>query len=236
MRVKDIMTANVISVTEDATLLEALRKLVDSKVSALAVLDSEGEPLGVLSEGDLMQRAEIGTPKRRTGWLDFLLGGGARSAEDYVVSHGRKVSEVMTRGALTIGEDAEVSGAVDIMIARKVKRLIVVRDRVAVGVVSRSDLLKALLTNLERPHAERSDNDIFTDIIGQMARESWAPKGSIHADVDDGIVTLEGAICDERLRGALNVLVENVPGVKGVKDKLAWIEPNSGYLVPNEED
>jgi len=235
MRVKNIMTAGVIGVAEDATLLEALRKLVDGKVSALVVIDGEGRPLGVLSEGDLMRRAEIGTSKRRTGWLEFLVGGG-RSAEDYVLSHGRRVSEIMTRGAVTIGEEAELSAAVDVMIARKIKRLVVVSDGLAIGVLSRSDLLKALLATMDGPRAQRSDDEIFTDIVGQMAHESWTPRGTIHVDVAGGIVTLEGCIADDRLRGALKVLVENVPGVKGVKDKLAWIEPNSGYLVPNEED
>ena len=235
MRVKDIMTANVISVTEQTTLLEALRTLVERKVSALVVVDAAGAPVGVLSEGDLLRRAEIGTNKRRTGWLEFLVGGG-RSAEDYVLSHGRKVGELMTRGALTVDEDAEIAAAVDVIVARKIKRLVVVRGRLAVGVLSRSDILKALLATLEKPHEAHSDNEIFTEIMAQMAREAWTPRGSIHADVAGGIVTLEGAISDERLRAALKVLVENVPGVRGVKDKLAWIEPNSGYLVPNPED
>jgi CBS domain-containing protein len=142
----------------------------------------------------------------------------------------------MTRGALAIGEEAEIKDAVNVMIARKVKRLVVVRDGAAIGVLSRSDLLKALLAALEEPAAARSDDEIFTDIIGRMSRESWAPKGSIHTDVADGVVTLEGAIADDRLRGALRVLIENVPGVKSVRDQLAWIEPDSGYLVAHSED
>lgn len=232
MRVKDIMTPNVISVMEEATLLEALRKLLESKVSALVVLDAEEAPVGVLSEGDLMRRAELGTAKHRPGWLEFLMGGG-RAAEDYVSSHGRRVGEIMTRGAIVIGEEAGVVDAVDAMIAHKIKRLVVLRDGRAVGVLSRSDILRSLLATLPDPNAARTDDDIFTDIIGEFARESWTPKGSIHADVKDGAVTLQGSICDDRLRGALKVLVENVPGVKSVKDDIAWIEPNSGYLVPN---
>jgi CBS domain-containing protein len=235
MRVMDIMTGNVIAVTEEATLLEALRKLVESKVSALVVIGEGGKPVGVLSEGDLMRRAELGTSKHHAGWFDFLIGDG-RVAEDYVLSHGRRVAEIMTRGALTIGEEAGIKDAVDIMMAHKVKRLVVVRDGKAIGVLARSDLLKALLATLDRPEAVRSDEEIFTDIIGRMSHESWTPKGSIHTDVADGVVTLEGAIADERFRGALKVLIENVPGVKSVKDRLAWIEPNSGYLVPNPLD
>jgi CBS domain-containing protein len=235
MRVKDIMTANVIAVTEETTLLAALRTLIERKVSALVVLDAQGAPVGVLSEGDLLRRAELGTQKRRTGWLEFLAGGG-RSAKDYVLSHGRRVGELMTRGALSIDEDAEIAAAVDIISTRKVKRLVVTRGHVAVGVLSRSDILKALLATLEAVEAERTDAEIFNDIVAQMSRESWTPRGSIHADVTRGIVTLEGAISDERLRSGLKVLVENVPGVKAVKDRLAWIEPNSGYLVPSSED
>jgi CBS domain-containing protein len=226
------MTANVIAVTEEATLHEALRKLVESKVSALVVLDADGAPVGVLSEGDLMRRAELGTAKHRPGWLDFLIGGG-RAAEDYVSSHGRRIGEIMTRGAIAIAEDADVIEAVDLMIARKIRRLVVLRGGRAVGVLSRSDILRSLLATLPEPDAARSDDDIFTDIIGEFARESWTPKGSIHADVKDGVVTLQGSVSDDRLRDALKVLVENVPGVKSVKDDIAWIEPNSGYLVPN---
>jgi len=235
MRVKDNMTENVIAVTEEATLVEALRKLVESKVSALVVIDESGAPVGILSEGDLMRRAELGTSKTHSRWFNFLIGGG-NAAEDYVLSHGRRVAEIMTRGALMIGEEAEIKDAVDIMIANKVKRLVVVRDGKAIGVLARSDLLKALLATLDSPDAERSDDEIFTDIIGRMSHESWAPRGSIHTDVADGVVTLEGAIAEERLRGALIVLMENVPGVKSVRDKLAWIDPNSGGLMENQEN
>jgi CBS domain-containing protein len=235
MRVKEIMTPEIIGIAEGATLREALRKLVESKVSALVVLDPDGAPVGVLSEGDLMRRGELGTEKHRTGWLEFLVGGG-RAAEDYRLSHGRKVGEIMTRGAVVIGEDDGVAAAVDLMVTHKIKRLVVVRDGKAVGVLSRSDLLKALLATLPHPGAGRSDDEIFTDIASEISRETWTPRGSIRAEVTNGVVTLEGAISDDRQRGALKVLCENVAGVKAVKDKLAWIEPTSGYLVETPED
>jgi CBS domain-containing protein len=235
MQVRDVMTPNLISVGEDATLLEALRTLVDRKVSALAVLDDKGAAVGVLSEGDLMRRAELGTQKRRPAWLEFILGGG-RTAEDYLHSHGRRVGEIMTRGAFTVETYAEIAEAVDQMIAHKVKRLIVVSDGRAVGVLSRSAVLKALLVALPEPGAPRSDAEIQADISAQFDREPWAPRGGVRTVVEGGIVTLEGAISDDRLRPALKVLVENIAGVKGVRDQLAWIEPNSGFLVPAEEE
>ena len=169
MRVYELMTETVPAVTEDATLLQALRKLVESRVSALVVIDEAGAPTGVLSEGDLMRRVELGTNKPHTGWLNFLVGGGG-AAKEYVLSHGRMVAEIMTHGALTIGGDADIKDAVKLMIAHKVKRLVVVSDGKAIGVLARSDLLKALLAILETPEAVRSDDEIFTDIIGQMPR------------------------------------------------------------------
>ncbi len=235
MRVKDVMTPGVIGLGEKATLWEALEALTNHKVSALVVLDEVGAPVGVLSEGDLIRRAELGTAKKRPLLLEFLLGGG-RAAEDYRLSHGRLVGEVMTRGAVAIGEDAPLSTAVDEMLAHKVKRLVVVRDGRAVGVLSRSDLLKALMATLPRREGPRSDADIAAAIAAEIDREAWTPRDSIRVTVADGVATLQGAIPDDRLRGALKVLVENTPGVEAVRDRLAWVEPNSGYLVPGPDD
>jgi len=235
MRVQDFMTPSLISISENATLLEALRILVDRKVSALVVLDDSGAAVGVLSEGDLLRRSELGTEKRRPAWLEFILGGG-RSAEDYQHSHGRRVGEVMTRGAITVEAGAELTEAVDTLIARKIKRLVVVSGGKAVGVISRHDVLKALLASQPGASVSRSDAEILADIVKEFDRETWAPRGSVQAKVVGGIVTLEGAIADDRLRPALKVLCENIAGVKGVKDHLAWIEPNSGYLVQGEDE
>ena len=204
-------------------------------MSALVVVDGDGAPVGVLSEGDLLRRAELGTAKHRPGWLEFLVGGG-RCADDYRLSHGRRVGEIMTHGALTIREDASVAAAADSMLTHKIKRLVVVRGGKAVGVVSRSDVLKALMATLPRQDEACSDAEISAKIAAEFDREAWTPRGSVHIRVSNGEVALEGAIADERLRGALRVLAENVPGVKAVHDRLAWVEPNSGYLVPGPDE
>lgn len=234
MRVKDVMTPNVIGIAETATLWDALEAFVRSQVSALVVFNASGAPVGVLSEGDLLRRAELGTQKKRPGWLDFLLGG--RAARDYVHSHGRRAGELMTRGLVTIGEEAALSEAVDLMLERRIKRLIVMRDGVAVGVLSRADLLRALMSAIPQPGVERPDADIQAAVMTELQREAWTPLGSIRVGVAGGTVTLDGTISDEQKRDALRVLVENVAGVRSVRDRLAWIEPNSGYLIPGPED
>jgi CBS domain-containing protein len=155
---------------------------------------------------------------------------------DYAHSHGRRVGEIMSRGIFSIGEEAELSEAVDLMLKHKIKRLVVMREGKAVGILSRSDLLKALMAALPDPNAKRSDAEIQAAIEAEVDRQQWAPRGSISISVAGGIVTYEGAISDDRLRDGLHVLAENISGVKRVRDRLAWIEPNSGMIVPFSEE
>jgi CBS domain-containing protein len=232
MRVKEVMTEGLIGVPETATLWDALSLMVARKVSALIVFDEIGAPIGVLSEGDLMRRAEFGAEKRRPRWLEFLTGGG-RSARDYARSHGRHVNQLMTRDLLSVDANAEIGEAVDIMIEERVRRLVVFDGADPVGVISRSDLVRALMRALPPPDETRSDADIATEIEARLAKEVWAPVASVRVVVKDGVATLDGSIPDDSLRVGLAALVETVPGVKAVHDRLAWIEPNSGlYMDP----
>ena len=229
MRVKDVMTPQVIAVADSASLWEALNLMVSRNISALIVNDPLGVAVGVLSEGDLMRRAEFGAQKKRPRWLEFLIGGG-RVARDYAQSHGRRVDEIMTRHVLSIEAGADVSEAVDLMLEKKVRRLLVVEGSASVGILSRSDLVRALMRALPQL-TTRSDAEIKADVEAALQREVWAPVATVSVAVEGGIVTLQGVIPDETLRTGLHVLVENVPGVRQVQDHLAWIEPNSGTYM-----
>ena len=149
MQVRDVMTYGVIGLSEGASVAEAVETMLRSHVSALFVFNPKNELIGVLSEGDLLRRSELGSDHKRPRWLEFLLGGG-RLAESYAHEHGRKVGEVMTSDVETIEEGAELSEAVDRMIRRRIKRLPVLRGETDVGVISRSDLLKGLLAETPR--------------------------------------------------------------------------------------
>jgi CBS domain-containing protein len=229
------MTYLAIGVSDRATLAEAAETLLRSRVSALLVFDAEHALVGVLSEGDLLRRAELGTENRRPHWLEFLLSGG-RLAEAYAQTHGRVVSEVMTSNVKTISEDADLSDAVDLMLRADVKRLPVMRGGRVIGVISRSDLLKGLLAALPKPGGKQPDAAIKTAIQTELDKLTWAPRATLRVEVAGGVVTFEGAITDERLRSALKVIAENTPGVVAVRDHLAWIEPNSGAYLPSEEE
>jgi CBS domain-containing protein len=235
MRVRDVMTYGVIGVSETATLAEAVETLLRSQVSALFVFDANHALVGVLSEGDLLRRSELGTDERRPRWLEFLLSGG-RLAESYVRTHGRKVGEIMTTPVVTVSEDTELGDAVDLMVHRHVKRLAVLRGDAVVGVIARSDLLKGLLAALPSANALHADAEIKAAIQGELDKLGWAPRASVRIEVANGVATFDGAITDQRLRSGLKVIAENTPGCVAVRDHMFWIEPNSGVILPSGED
>src|SRR5579872_4268202 len=143
MHARQVMTTNVVSVTPDQTVLEAVSLMLRNHVSGLPVVDKAGAVVGVVSEGDFLRRGEIGTPRKRNQLLSFILGHGA-AAEDYVREHGRKVSDVMNIFPMTVGELAPLSEIVSLMERKQIKRVPVVTDSKLVGIVTRSDLLRAL--------------------------------------------------------------------------------------------
>src|SRR5437660_2199838 len=103
MQARDIMTPKVISVEAKAPVVQAVRLMLLNRISGLPVVGANGELVGVLTEGDFLRRGEIGTRRRRSRWLEFLVGPG-RLADEYVHACGRTVEEVMTRDPVTITE------------------------------------------------------------------------------------------------------------------------------------
>ena len=122
MRAQDIMTQYVISVSPEDTIETAVQRMIDERISGLPVIDSSGRLVGMVTEGDFLRRAETETERRRPRWLEILLGPGKMAAE-YVHTHGRKVSEIMTPDPLTVTEDTPLEELVGIMEKRQVKRL-----------------------------------------------------------------------------------------------------------------
>jgi CBS domain-containing protein len=235
MRVREVMTYGAIGLPDTATIAQAAETMLKARISGVLVHDADNALVGVLSEGDLMRRAEIGSERKRPRWIEALLSGG-RLAESYAHSHGRKIGEIMTRKLVSVSEDAELGAAVDLMLRHNVKRLPVLRGEAVVGIISRSDLLKALVKAIPAPEEGHSDAEIKQGIEAEFDRLGWAPRASVRVDVRNGVVTFGGAITDERLREGLRVIAENTPGVTEVHDQMCWIEPNSGVYLPSEEE
>ena len=231
MKAGDVMTREVISIDPDSTVLQAARLMLQHHISGLPVIDKEGNLVGVLSEGDFLRRRETKTEKRRSRWLEFLMGPG-RIAAEYSHSHGSKVSEVMTKEVQTVDEATALEDIVALMERHRIKRVPVLCGGQVVGIITRSNLMHAMvsLARVAQP-AATGDAAIRDQLLAEMQKEKWAPAASANVVVHDGVVELWGVIIDERQREALKVAAENIPGVKAVKDHLVWIEPTSGLTI-----
>ena len=219
MRAADLMTSFVVTVRPDATIEYAAQLMLQYRISGLPVTDSDGTVLGVVTESDLLRRAETGTQKRHARWVSFFIGPG-RLAQEYVHSRGRKVGEVMTERVFTVTP-------------KHVRRVPVVDQGRLVGIVSRADVMGALVGLLsEKPVGAATDAEIRNQILAEIDRQPWGPRGSVDVIVTNGVVVLKGIIPDERERAALCVAAENIPGVKAVHDRLIWVDTVSGIVIP----
>jgi len=242
MQAKDVMTRQVIGIAPDASIFEALRLMIEHKISGLPVIDKTGNLAGIVSEGDFLRRAETDTERKRSRWRRFLAGPG-QLAGDYVRTHGRRVDEVMTADVITVKEDATLEEVVALIEKHRVKRLPVVRGGELVGIVTRANLLRALVgaawvagTAGENPPASNDDEAIRSRVIAEIGRQTWAPGHLIDVVVHDGAVELWGTVFDARQRDAAWVAAENVSGVKAVKSHISCIDPMSGMVVYDPDD
>jgi CBS-domain-containing membrane protein len=222
MKAKDVMTRNVISVAPDATVLQAGRMMLQYHISGLPVVDGSGNLVGIVSEGDFLRRQETGTERRRSRWIEFLLGPG-KIASEYTHSHASKVSEVMTEDVRAVDEEAELEHVVDAMERHRIKRIPVMSAGKMVGIITRSNLLHAMVSAARNAKpVTQTDMEIREQLLSELNRAQLAPIAAADVVVRDGVVELWGAIIDERQREALKVAAENIPGVKAIKDHLVW--------------
>jgi len=235
MKAEDVMTRAVITIDPDATVLQAARLMLQHHISGLPVVDKDGRLVGVLSEGDFLRRRETKTERKRSRWLEFLMGPG-RMAAEYSHSHGSKVSEVMTTDVQSVEEVAPLEDIVALMERKRIKRVPVLCGGELVGIVTRSNLMRAMVS-LARgaPPVAKGDAAIRDRLLAEFKKEAWAPIATVDVQVTDGVVELWGAVFDERQREALRVAAENIPGVKAVTDNLSWIEPVSGLVIESKE-
>ena len=229
MNAGEVMSHNPITVPAEAGLAEALTLMFDHHISGLPVVEGKTRLVGILTEGDLLRRSELGTAGQRSRWLDLLMTG--RLASEYVRTNTRRVSEIMTRDVVSVAQDTPLTEVVRLMERHRIKRVPVLGDGALVGIVSRADLLHALQRLLvAEPKTAASDETIRRHVLDELARAPWAPHG-LTVDVANGVVTLDGVILDEQKRSALRVAAENVPGVKAVVDHIVWVEPVTGWVV-----
>jgi len=235
MRAHQIMTRSVATVAPDATIVDAANIMLGRHISGLPVVDASGKLVGIVSEGDFIRRTEIGTGRRRGGWLQFILGPG-KSASDFVHEHGRRIAEVMTESPVTITEDTSLADIADLMERKNVKRLPVLRGDEVVGMITRANLLQAVASLAHQiPDPTADDDHIRSRIVHAIEKTDWCPSG-LNVIVRDGIVHLSGVILEEEARQAAVVAAENVKGVTKVHDHLRWFDTITGTYLNSPED
>jgi CBS domain-containing protein len=235
MNAADVMTRHVISIAPDAPIEDAVKLMLDRGISGIFVVDAAGQLAGVVTEGDLLRRTELGTGRERSWWLKLLVSPG-RQAEDFTRAHGRKVSDVMTGTVVSVDVDAPLTEIVELMERHRIKRVPVTEKGRVVGVVSRADLLRALAVTARQVQLlPGDDRAIRNRLLDALEKEAWTPVSTLNVTVSDGVVDIWGTISDEQERRAIAVIAENTPGVKQVNDHLVYVEPYSGTVIEPDQ-
>ncbi len=141
MRVSEVMTTDVVAVGPSTPLGEVVRLLLERHITGVPVVDDEGRVAGVVSESDLINSDRLRGRSIRTYWQDP--GGFARA---HWKTGASRAGEVMTRPAICVTEDRTVEGVATLMIERGIKRAPVVRDERLVGIVTRADVIRSILS------------------------------------------------------------------------------------------
>ena len=223
MRACEIMSRHVVSVGVDTPVREAIKLMLSHHVSGLPVVDAEGQLAGILSEGDFVRRAEIGTETKRGRWLSVLTSP-ERLAIDFSRQHGRKVGEVMTAMPITIVEETPLDEIVCLMDRHGITRLPVMRNDKIVGMVTRSDFMAAIANaSLDGYGASKADENLRVEAMAVLSGASWRPC-ALSVSVRNGVVTIRGTVRSQSARRAAIVALESISGVKRIDDELSDLE------------
>jgi CBS domain-containing protein len=222
MKVRDVMTAPVVTVTPDTPFPELVERLLRHSISGLPVVDEDGRLVGIVTEADLISKEAYGGHRRRALELlaDVVAGGETRWA---IKGKGRTAAQVMTRDVQTARSGEDIRLAARRFVEHHLKRLPVVDDGTLVGIVSRSDLLQVL---------HRSDEDLARDIDTLLRDPLRAPEAhAIEASVAEGVVTLRGTVLFPMHLHVLTARVWQIPGVVDVHIDATGREPDP-QLMP----
>lgn len=239
MRAIDVMTREVLTVDADTSVRAVAALFSERGISGAPVVDSTNQVIGIVSEGDLLHRAEIGTERRtkrrRSWWLHSLA---ADLAPDYVKSHGRTAADVMTRDVIAVEETTELADIVNLLEENGIKRVPVVKDGKLAGLISRANLVRALAVTESAasasPDAKEEaairnrviDERIRERLLNELGRMEWAKVLSADVIVKDQLVHLW--FCDDRPlqeRRAVHIAAENTAGVRGVQEHIVPAPP-----------
>ncbi|WP_445217080.1 CBS domain-containing protein [Bradyrhizobium sp. Pa8] len=220
MQARDVMVSPVLTVDANATVREIAQLLLARRISAVPVVDADNKILGIVSEGDLMHRAEAGTERSYSWWLRALTGD-AQLATDYVKSHAVMVNDIMTRDVVTAAPETPLHEIAMLLEANQIKRVPIVNEQgQLVGIVSRANLLQAIASAKPALDISLPDSIIKRKLLDELKKQPWTHTFNLNATVQNGIVDLWGFAPSAAERSAIRVAAEAIPGVVTVNDHL----------------
>ena len=223
---RDLMTPDVVTVPPETPVIAVARLLAERGISAVPVLDKAGTVVGVVTEADLIRRL-AGEEDRPQGWLRSLFADPGEQAERYARTHGSSAAEIMTESLVAVTPADSATHIAHLMEEKGIRRVLVLEDGKLRGIVSRADLLRALVSPPQAAGGELSDDRIRQAVLAAMRKEPWADTFYTLVEVKDGVVEYHGFMRTEQVKRGLKVLAEQIPGVKGVVDAT---QPMPSYL------
>lgn len=218
MKAKDIMTVDVITTSADTPIQAIVDSMLKNRVSAIPVVDKDGRLLGIVSEGDLMNRPEAETYRSRSWWLS-LLGESQKMTKDFLKTYGRTAADVMTTGVVTADEDESVASIAEKLERNRIKRVPVVRDGRIVGIVSRANLLHCV-GRLEQGATASADSADRRKAIFARFAEAGIPSSAVNVIILDDVVELWGAVDSPDQVAAAELAVSSVLGSRRITNNL----------------
>lgn len=211
MKVRDIMTRDVVTVGPEDSLKDVASILTALGVSGLPVCDVNRHVVGVISEADILYK-ELDPRERSGGALAWVVD----PAEGRTLrkARARKAGETMSTPAITISPHRSVAEAAHLMTRHGINRLPVVKGEKLVGIVTRADLVRAFSRG-----DDEIEREIRSDVLVQALSLSAA---ALQVEVDGGNVRLAGAVDARSDALMLERLVGRVPGVVSVESSVSW--------------
>ena len=215
MYAQDVMTTVVATISAAATVQDAAKLMLARRVSALPVTDRKDRVVGIVSEGDLMRRPELGTDTERSWWLRLLQ---EETVRDYLKVHGTSVGDVMTSPAVSVRRSTPLKEVVRLLEKRRIKRVPVLEAGRLVGIVSRADLVRELATAPARPVARSASDRALRKLVLEEVSKSGVNATYVNLTVEHKTVYLWGSVRSNHERKALRVAAKAVAGVRKVED------------------
>ena len=218
MNASDIMTSPPITVGPDTPVRDIAQLLFERRISGVPVVE-DARLVGMVSEGDLLHRHEIGTdraPRDGSWWLRLF--SADHSPTEYVKSHARRARDIMTRDVATVAPYTSLAEIATLLERRGIKRVPVVLGERVVGIVSRSNLVQALAVQAPAAASETHDDAIRASLLAELEQQSWWRERVSNIIVTEGVVHYFGTIRSKDQQDAARVAAENIAGVRGVED------------------